>query len=348
MISQIESVDVELQQWERSESDATTDGDDVKAREARDRRSMRERLNELRRGAMRLRSELEHSGVGVDPAAQARLERLVRAASNQASDLFVIQTQVRTYLIELQTIEVSEPVATNLALSRRLDLKNERAMVVDSWRKIRVAQDGLEADLNLFAEADIATQPRSTNPVDFSSDASSYRVGVAFDGPLNRLAERNIYRAELINYQRSRRDLIGLRDSIVQAVRRDLRALEAEQLNFEISRQSLVAAARQVEQARLELLSPDQAGDSSTTQDALNALNSLLAAQNSLIASWVAYETARYQLLLDIESLELDQYGQIGEDDRVRDTSAGEASQPEPAVAHRPTVARRRANQRRR
>ena len=231
-------------------------------------------------------------------------------------------------MIELQTLEVSERDAVNLALSRRLDLQNERAMVVDSWRKIRVAQDALEADLNLFVEADVATQLDSNNPVDFRSDASTYRVGMAFDGPLNRLGERNIYRAELINYQRSRRDLIGLRDAVVQAVRRDLRALEAEQLNFQISRQSLITAARQVEIARVQLLSPDQTGerDSSTTQDALNALNSLLAAKNSLIASWVAYETARLQLLLDIESLDLDQYGQIGNEERLNDTVSQNAA----------------------
>ena len=240
-----------------------------------------------------------------------------------------------------QQAEVSEEEAVNLALERRLDLKNQEAIVVDSWRKIRVAKDALEADLDVFVRADVGTRPNTTNPVDFSSDASSYRVGVALDGPLNRLAERNNYRAELINYQRARRDLIGQRDFVVQSVRRDLRALDVEKLNFEISRQSLVTAARQVELARVELLAPDQKGDSSTTQDALNALSSLLAAKNSLIASWVAYETARLQLLLDIESLDLDQYGQIGngqygqpgDDARVSHTVPGTGSHRRPTTA---------------
>lgn len=333
--SHIDSVDVELEQWERSSEDPTLDANENDARQQRDRVSARERLDDLRLEALQLESEIQLASAEGQPLDQKRLERQVRSASNQIADLFVIQTQIRTYVIELDTIEVSEEDAITLALRRRLDLQNQRATVVDSWRKIRVAKDALQADLDLFARADIATRLDATNPVDFSSEASNYRVGVALDGPLNRLRERNTYRAELINYQRSRRALIGRQDLVVQSVRRDLRALEAEKLNFEISRQSLVAAARQVELARLELLAPDQEGDSSTTQDALNALSSLLAAKNSLIASWVAYETARLQLLLDIESLDFDQYGQIGDNERVNDTVPGDTSPRGPAAARR-------------
>lgn len=325
ILSNVEVVELELRRWEQRATEDAENDDEIDARERRDQLAMRERLDDLRRAAMRLTADVEQALEGATAEDLGQWEVFVRAASTQISDLFVIQTQVRTYLIELRTLEVTERRAVELALDRRLDLMNGRGMVVDAWRKIRVAQDALEADLDLFVDADIATPFDSTNPVDFSSDASSYRVGASFDGPLNRLAERNTYRAELINYQRSRRQLIGLRDNVVQAVRRDLRALEAEQLNFEISRQSLIAAARQVEIARVQLLAPDQAGDSSTTQDALNALNSLLAAKNSLIAAWVSYETARMQLLLDIESLDLDQYGQIGNENFVGDSSSREA-----------------------
>ncbi len=319
--SEIESLDVELQQWERNASETSADDSQTEVREKRDRASMRRRVNQLRRDALRLQADTERRQTNGEVSPTTRLKRLARSAADQIAELLAIQTQVRTYLIELETIEVSEVDAIELALKRRLDLSNQQARVVDSWRKIRVAKDALEADLDVFLRADIATQPDSDNPLDFSSEASSYRVGVALDGPLNRLAERNNYRAELIEYQRQRRDWIGQRDSVVQAVRRDLRTLDAEKLNFEISRQSLIAAARQVEQARLQLLSPDLPGnDSSKTRDALNALSSLLAAKNSLIASWVDYETARYQLLLDIESLDLEQYGQIGDDARVGDT----------------------------
>ena len=64
-----------------------------------------------------------------------------------------------------------------------------------------------------------------------------------------------------------------------------------------------------VDQAREQLVAPGLAGDSSSTQDVLDALGSLLEAKNSLIGIWISYETNRLQLLLDLESLQLDERG---------------------------------------
>jgi hypothetical protein len=38
-------------------------------------------------------------------------------------------------------------------------------------------------------------------------------------------------------------------------------------------------------------------------------LNAVLSAQNTLISSWVSYETTYYRLLLDMEVLQLDERG---------------------------------------
>jgi hypothetical protein len=234
-------------------------------------------------------------------------------------------------------VDVKQQEAIDLALNNRLDLMNQRASVVDSWRKIKVAADALQADLDVIVEGEIHTEQGSKNPLDFSARASSHRVGVRLDGPLNRMAERNRYRAQLIQYQRERRDFIARRDAIVQAVRRDIRDLATGRVNFEITRQSLIAAARQVELARVQLLAPSQSGgeartsggaeaksggggrppggggggggDSSSTQDVLRALDAMLTAKNALIATWVAYETGRLKLLLDTEALQLDERG---------------------------------------
>jgi hypothetical protein len=99
-----------------------------------------------------------------------------------------------------------------------------------------------------------------------------------------------------------------LEDRVAQAVRRDLKQLQTDRLNFEIARESLVVAARQVEQTRDQLLLADS-GDSSNTQDVLNALNALLQAKDTLIGIWVSYETNRMQLLLDLDVLQLDERG---------------------------------------
>src|SRR5205823_6981907 len=94
------------------------------------------------------------------------------------------------------------------ALTRRLDLMNETARVVDAWRQIAVTANALKSDLTLNTSAILATPPGSLNPVGFSPTANTYTFSVQFNAPLNRMAERNAYRLSLINYQRLRRNYI--------------------------------------------------------------------------------------------------------------------------------------------
>ncbi len=241
------------------------------------------------------------------------LQKLSRQESSLEAELFVLQTQTRVYLIRLKPVDIDLASAIAYARENRLDLLNERARGVDEWRRITVAADALEADLDLFFDANIATPPGGNNPLAFSSSASSYRVGFRFDGPLDRKAERNLYRTQLVRYQRQRRSYTGLADRIEQALRRDLRQLETDRLNFYIARESLIIAARQVEQTRDQLLVDVNARGTTATQDVLQALNQLLQAKNTLISTWVSYESGRMQLLLDLEALELDDRGLYNE-----------------------------------
>src|SRR5262249_49393334 len=78
---------------------------------------------------------------------------------------------------------------------------------------------------------------------------------------------------------------------------------------FEIARQSLISAARQVEAAREELLLLGNNADPTSTQNILNALTNILLAKNALIDSWVSYEVGRFQLLLDLEAFQVDERG---------------------------------------
>src|SRR5262249_57028490 len=136
--------------------------------------------------------------------------------------------------------------------------------------------------LDVSASANIATLPGGTNPLDFNARASSYRVGLAFDSPLNRQNERNTYRATLVNYQRARRAFMDLDDRIQRSIRLDVRNLETERLNFEIARQSLISAVRQLRAAYARQLLAENI-DPVSTLNILNAINSVLAARNTLI-----------------------------------------------------------------
>lgn len=237
------------------------------------------------------------------------LQRLAREYLALLAELFVLETEIRVYLIELEPIEYHTDVAVRHAFADRLDLMNQRAGVVDAWRRIKVAQNGLESEVDVVFGADVGTELGSGNPLNFSASASRYSLGLQFDAPLNRKLESSIYRSSLVEYQRARRSYMDLEDRIAQAVRRDLKQLQTDRLNFEIARESLVVAARQVEQTRDQLLLAVSPGDSSTTQDVLNALNALLQAKNTLIGIWVSYEANRMQLLLDLEALQLDERG---------------------------------------
>jgi hypothetical protein len=241
----------------------------------------------------------------------AQLENYINRLRAAADELFLMQTKVRVNLIQLEPIPFQLDEAIAYARANRLDLMNQRAQAVDAWRKIEVSASALKAGLALQAAAHVATKPDSTNPVDFRASASQYTIGFTFDGPLNRLAERNQYKASLIGYQQARRNFMALDDAIQVAIRQDIRQLETERANFRIAQQSLISAARGVEQASFQLQNPPprEKEDTAATINVLTALSSLLTAKSNLISSWVNYETGRTRLLLDMDALQLDERG---------------------------------------
>src|SRR5262249_31911995 len=159
----------------------------------------------------------------------------------------------------------------------RLDLMNRRGLVVDSWRKIEVNASALKAGLELRATANVATKPDSTNPVDFRASASQYTVGFAFDGPLDRLAQREEDLGSLVVVKQARRSFMTLDDQIQAQIRQDIRSLELERRNFKIAQQSLISAASNLEFAQYPLQHPERgAEDTAATRNVLDQLNALL------------------------------------------------------------------------
>ena len=227
---------------------------------------------------------------------------------DRIATLFVYQTQIRLFLIEIKPLNIEEQTAVEIALENRLDLMNSRAAVVDAYRAVEIAADNLESDLNVSASADLRTDPTRDNAFRIDGDENQYQLGLQFDGPLNRLSERNSYRAAQLAYQQQRRGYMADEDAIVNSVRANIRQLKTNRFSFQIARQQLIAATRQVEQAQLNL-KEGREGDSSPTQDLLQALENLRRNKNSLISSWIQYETSRISLFVDLEFLRLDDMG---------------------------------------
>jgi outer membrane protein TolC len=307
----VAEVEGEIADWKKKL--AEPDEDQERHQRAQDAQvKQAEAITTLRGEMTKLRQAIETNKKALTEATRDKgwKDLLVRISdvSSAAGELFVIQTQVRVYLIKLRPMKFKEGPSISYAFDHRLDLMNQRGAVVDAWRNIGVSANLLEADLNVLFNANIATPPDGNNPVGFRASASSYSVGVQFAAPLDRLVARNAYRTSQITYEQARRDFMALEDQIASSIRTDLRNLNTAALSFEIARQTLISAARSVESAREELLFA-ATPDPTSTQNVLNALDNVLSAKNNLISTWVSYEVGRIQLLLDMEALQLDERG---------------------------------------
>ncbi|MEZ6151757.1 MAG: TolC family protein [Pirellulaceae bacterium] len=242
-------------------------------------------------------------------ATEAMQSAVGRNLREELDEIYVTQSQIRMFLIELEPFEIQEQRAITFAHRNRLDLMNSQAAVMDAFRKVEVAADALQSDLSVTGSVAVGSDPSKNNALRFDSSANTYRVGAQFDGPLNRLNERNFFRAQQIAYQRISRSYVADKDQVSNEVRSILRQLKLRRLNFQIARQQLVAATRQVDQAQIDLRTNSSAG-SNLTLFLLQALQGMLDAKNNLISNWIDYRVQKMRLFVALEMLYLDDQGE--------------------------------------
>jgi len=193
-----------------------------------------------------------------------------------------------------------------IGLERRHDLMNQRALVMDARRAVEVAASDLEATLDVTVAGTVGTLATSRKPFDFDDSAAGYTAGLALDTPADKLAERNIYNAALISYQRSRREYMALEDEVKDQIRTSWRQLKVSEERLEIDRQAVRVAALQLDIAA----QPASSRNTSTNAlDLLNALESVLGAQNSLLGDWITWEISRLNIYRDMGIMQLDERG---------------------------------------
>lgn len=228
--------------------------------------------------------------------------------------LRAIQAGLRSELITLQDFNMSQEEVVRLALENRLDLMNARGAVMDARRQMEVAANRLEAVVNVVAAGDIGTSG-GNKPFDFRGDRSTFRAGVQLTAPLDQVLERNAYRNSQIDYQRARRAYMQLEDQVKLEVRTEWRQLQVLRQNFETARQNLRIAAVQLDSSIENFNAPVRVGQQSNTQSGnlglnlLNALQSVLNAQNELIRIWVQYEQNRINIHRDMDIMQVDERG---------------------------------------
>ncbi len=255
------------------------------------------------------------------PPFEAAGDRDLHPLSEQLSDLSIgvlelalIQARARADKVTLVPVQLDSGIAFEIARDYRRDLMNRRASLVDGWRLIEFNADNLESTLNVVFEGDIANV--GDNPLDLRSSTGRLRAGFQFDAPLTRLDERNTYRQSLIEFQEARRNFYRFRDQLSRTLRRTLRSVELNQLNFELRRAAILVAIEQVELARLRLQEPPRPSEpgqasagqqfgATTARDLVSALSDLLNAQNDFISVWVSYEVLRRSLDYDLGTMQL-------------------------------------------
>jgi hypothetical protein len=217
-------------------------------------------------------------------------------------------------------VDVAQEEAVKAALENRFDLMNARAQVVDAWRQLKVTANGLLGVATAQYTLQSQTPPGS-RPLAFASDATSQQLRLNFQLPLNRLAQRNAYRAAQINYQVARRNLIALEDSIASQVRFDVRQLQLFVANYRIQKRIVHSLYKQVDSALDVIVAPTdpdalkgsgtsaQANAAALTQQYLGALGSLNNSQVKMYDIWLSIYATRMQLYLDLERLPLDLRG---------------------------------------
>lgn len=283
--------------------------------------ALRTRVQEVQRDYRELVEEFEEFSNQLlafseeqDDSADARDEliTLMTTLSALMEQMLLVQARARLDAVTLTPIEIDAVEALKTAAEHRLDWMNARAALVDQWRLIQFNANDLLAGLDLVVNGDIGTV--GNNPVKFQATNAQLQVGLRFDAPVTRIAERNIYRQSIIEYLQARRSYMNYVDSINQGLRQVVRIARLDELNFELRRAAVLIAINQVDITTLRLRQPPAPGETSTlgvtaARDLVDSLGNLLNVQNDFLSVWVNYEVQRIYLDYDMGTMLLDDRG---------------------------------------
>jgi outer membrane protein TolC len=190
--------------------------------------------------------------------------------------------------------------ALESSIEHQLELLNAIDRFEDSKRKVKVAANQLKADLNIFADASLASEG-PTDYTKFDFDNVRAGAGIELDLPIDRFKERNDYRATLVDFESAIRTLSQALDTKKDQIDRGLRNLESLRLSYDIQENAVKIAERRVTGEQVSL----QAGRS-TVRQVRDAQDSLVQSQNNLTEVLVRHLQAKIQLFVDIGILDTD------------------------------------------
>ncbi|HUU91921.1 MAG TPA: TolC family protein [Phycisphaerae bacterium] len=206
----------------------------------------------------------------------------------------------------LQKRDIHLDDTTAKALATRLDLANTRDGLEDANRRITIAEDGLDGDVDLVASIGYASRGDRPQSARIALSRGDYSVGFDIDLPVDRLTERNALRETQIVRQASARTLDLARDDVILDVRQACRTLDQAGESYAIQKRSVALAERRVDSTQMLL----QAGRA-TQRNVLDAEDALLGARNALTGALVTHTIAGLEFERDVGTLVVDEEGQI-------------------------------------
>ena len=302
------------------------------SKEQREQDMAPEELTRFRRDVSQLSESLQNLRTRFDEISTKRAEiaeqtddtatttnKLVvwlRELIDMVGELSLVQARAKVESLAVDAIDLDARTAFDIAMGNRLDIMNNRASLVDTWRLIQFNADALQSDLTVSFTGDVSTT--GNDVFNFRGATSNLQASVRFDAPLTRLLERNNFRQQLIEYQRARRGLIQSFDGVFFGLRARLRNLEQLRVNLEIQRRATIIAIRRVDLTREDLNEPQapaqpgepasQLGPTAAT-NLLTALNDLRQTQNNFMSVYLNYFANRMLLQVDLGTMVLDQEG---------------------------------------
>ncbi len=200
----------------------------------------------------------------------------------------------------LVLLEINSTQGFQMAVDHRLPLLNSIDQFEDAKRNVRISANQLRAELGIFVNASVDSE-MPADYTNFDFDKIRRSVGLQLDLPLDRLRERNIYRASLIAFESKLRGLGLTLDRLRSIIDEGIRELERLQQNYAIQTNAVLLGEKQVNGAQLSIESGN-----AIYRDLEEAQDDLIAAQNAQTAALVDYLESLLNLLLDLGILNTD------------------------------------------
>ncbi len=197
-----------------------------------------------------------------------------------------------------------ESRALAFATQHRLDLLTGSDRIDDARRGVTIAQNTLLPNLDLESTVSWETDPDHNRVADFSFDRTTWRSELLLDLPLERMAERNRYRASLVDVRRAQRNYQDTVERIRVDVRSAVNQIRLEDRSLQIQQENLAVANR-----RLEFAQQQYDDGLIDVRELLDAEDAWTSARNGLNLA----KTSRWQALLNFrlatETLRIDENG---------------------------------------